>query len=131
MILIVDDVPGVIVAFGAALRRMAVPWQGAGSIAEASALLPQHNWTGFVLDLELPDGSGLELLESLRDQTAYAQTPAAIITASILLSDATVDRVARASASLYCGAFTPPQIEEILTRLIDGRGHAPTSGVYS
>ena len=118
MILLLDDVPGVVVAFGGVLRRMSVPYHPAGTVAEAMTLLPQHTWSAFVFDLELPDGSGLDLLEWARGHAQWRDTPAAIITASILLDDGVVDRIYAARATLHCGAFTGGDIEAILRDLM-------------
>ena len=118
MILVLDDVPGVIVTFGVTLRRLGIPFHGAESIAEAKALLPRHHWTGFVLDLELPDGNGVELLEWLRTQPAFCETPAVVITANILIDDSLAARVAGSRASLHCGAFTRADVEMICRKLL-------------
>ena len=121
MILVLDDIPGVVVAFGGVLRRMSVPHHAAGTVAEAKALLPQHAWSAFVFDLELPDGSGVDLLEWARGQTSWHHTPAAIITASILLDELIVHRIYSAGATLHCGAFTAPDIEAICRELLKVR----------
>lgn len=118
MVLIVDDVPGVIVAFGMAFRRLSVPFVGAGSLTEARQALLQPHWSAFILDLELPDGSGVDLLESLRADPAYRSAPAAIITARIDLDDRTVNRVRSLNAAFYCGAFTTPQVNAICRSLL-------------
>lgn len=129
MILVLDDVPGVIVTFGVTLRRLGIPFHGAGSIAEAKTLLPKHHWTGFVLDLELPDGNGLDLLEWLRAQPAFGETPAVIITANILIDDSLAARVARSQASLHCGAFTRPDVERICREVLGGEGEKRAQGL--
>jgi len=121
MILVLDDVPGVVVAFGGVLRRMSVPYHAAGTVAEAKALLPQHHWSAFVFDLELPDGSGVDLLEWARGHEQWKHTPAAVITASILLEDLVVHRIHSAGATLHCGAFTAPDIETICRELLKAK----------
>jgi two-component system response regulator PilR (NtrC family) len=121
VILVLDDVPGVVVAFGGLLRRMSVPYHAAGTVAEAMALLPQHAWSAFIFDLELPDGSGIDLLEWARSHPQWHDTPTAVITASILLDDLTVLRIDATGATLHCGAFTGPDIEAILRELLSNR----------
>lgn len=127
MVLIVDDVPGVIVAFGAGLRRLSVPFLGVGSLTEARAALPRYRWSGFILDIELPDGTGVEFLDWLRSHPDYANTPTIVITANILIDDALTAQVARAGASLHCGAFTSPQIDKICGDLLGRSTASPTS----
>lgn len=118
MILILDDVRGVALAFQTALKRLAIPSKSAASVAGARAALPQERWTGFILDLELPDGLGIDLLEDIRAHEAWRTTPAVVITANILLDPLTLERVRAAGASLECGAFTTPHVAEICRRLI-------------
>lgn len=98
MVLILDDVPGVIAAFSLALRRMDVPHVGAGTLTEARLYLPRHTWAAFILDLELPDGSGLDLLEELRSIPKCRRTPASIITANIMIDESTLRRIDLAGA---------------------------------
>jgi CheY-like chemotaxis protein len=119
MVLIVDDVPGVIVAFGLALTRLGVSYVGAGSVAEARQLLPQHRWTGFILDLELPDGSGLDVLDTVRANPDYRLTPVAIITANLIIDDQDMQRLQRGNATLHCGVFAAPETDAICGALLD------------
>lgn len=121
MILMVDDIQGVIVAFGVALRRLGIHYLGAATVSEAMELLPHHQWTGFILDLELPDGSGLDLLEWLRAQPAFRTTPAVVITANLLVDDAVAARVNQGRAALHCGAFTRSEIDTICHHLLRHR----------
>jgi two-component system response regulator PilR (NtrC family) len=118
MVLVVDDVPGVIIAFGAALRRLSVPFVGAGSLTEARQALTLHHWSAFIIDIELPDGCGIDLLEFLRADPEYRRAPAAIITARIDLDDSVVNRIQCSGAAFYCGAFTTPQVNEICLSLL-------------
>lgn len=118
MILMLDDVPGVVLAFGAVMRRMSVPYCAAATVAEAKTLLPQYSWSAFVLDLELPDGSGVEVLELARSHPQWRQTPAVVITAGILIDELVVQRIYVAGATLHCGAFTSADIEQILRHLL-------------
>lgn len=122
MILIVDDVPGVILAFAAGLRRLSVPFHSAGTLAEARAALPLHRWSGLILDIELPDGTGVEFLEELRSQSDHQHTPAIVITANLLIDNNTLARIDRARATLHCGAFTRPDIDAMCRALVGLRG---------
>src|SRR5205809_33599 len=44
------------------------------SLGEARAALAQGGWDAFMVDLSLPDGSGLDLLESIRQSHPSAPT---------------------------------------------------------
>lgn len=121
MILIVDDVPGVTVAFGRALDHVGVPYESADSLEAGRAAVERDGWTGFIPDIFLPDGTGVDLLEFIRQQPQYAKTPAAIITADIILEDALVARIKARGASLNCGAFNRAAIERICFDLLLAR----------
>lgn len=125
MILVLDDIAGVRVAFSAVLRRMSMPHHSADCISAAQAVLPLHSWTAFVLDLELPDGNGLELLEWIRTHDAWQRIPAAIITANPWLDAADEHRVLQAGATLHVGALGTDDIETICRGLIAMGGRAP------
>lgn len=118
MILIVDDMPGVVVAFGRVLQRLDVAYWSTGSVAGAMAALDRNHWNGFLLDLFLPDGTGVEVLEAMRTHTRYRNTPAAVITADILVESELVARIVAARASLTCGVFDRSAIESICSSLL-------------
>ena len=121
MILIVDDVPGVTLAFGRVLNHVGVPYESADSLATGRAAVERDGWTGFILDIFLPDGTGVDLLEFIRQQPQYHRTPAAIITADILLEDSLVARIEAGCASLNCGVFNRAAIETICLGLLLAR----------
>src|SRR5207302_9563487 len=54
----------------------------AGSAKEALALLREHPVDCVVIDLRLPDGSGLKLLEQIRKREELASLPAIVYTAA-------------------------------------------------
>jgi HAMP domain-containing protein/signal transduction histidine kinase/response regulator RpfG family c-di-GMP phosphodiesterase len=56
----------------------------AGSSAEATAQLDEHRFDCLVLDLKLPDGSGFELLEKLKDDERHRYMPVIIHTGKAL-----------------------------------------------
>jgi DNA-binding NarL/FixJ family response regulator len=74
-VLVVDDSVGVRTRVVAQLREAGLAVIGeAGSVAETLACVAAQRPDAIVLDLSLPDGSGLDLLQTLR-----ARVPAAII----------------------------------------------------
>jgi len=124
MILIVDDVPGVTVAFGRVLDHVGVPYESADSLATGRTAVERNGWTGVILDIFLPDGTGVDLLEFIRQQPQYSETPAVIITADIILEDSLVARIKAGGASLNCGAFNRAAIETICFDLLLARSSA-------
>jgi len=86
-LLLVDDDPVFGQVLATALRRRGFRVTLAASVAQARGLLPDLRATHAVLDLRLPDGSGLELVPLLRERWAkvrivvlsgYASIPTAI-----------------------------------------------------
>ena len=86
-LLLVDDDPVFGRVLATALRRRGFQVTLAASVAQARDLLPQLRASHAVLDLRLPDGSGLELVPLLRERlpqvrivvlSGYASIPTAI-----------------------------------------------------
>jgi two-component system response regulator RegA len=86
-LLLVDDDPAFGRVMATALGRRGFRVTLAASVAEARALLPTLVMSHAVLDLRLPDGSGLDLIPLLRERdpntrvvmlSGYASIPTAI-----------------------------------------------------
>ncbi len=77
-VLVVDDEPSVRLLIFELMSAQGYSVDQGESIAEAEALLGSRSYQLLVIDKNLPDGSGIELLESLRE--AGNETPAVIIT---------------------------------------------------
>jgi CheY-like chemotaxis protein len=118
MILIVDDEPGVSLAFGRVLNQVGVTYDVADSCGGARAALKRGPWTAFILDIFLTDGTGVDLLREIRQLPRHFNTPCAVITADILLEDGLVARIEAARARLRCGAFDRSAVEAICLDLL-------------
>ena len=70
------EIMGGILAF-----RPQIDLSFATTIEEAKGLLQSHQYDLILLDMQLPDGNGLDLLTSLRKQPETAQTPVVIVSA--------------------------------------------------
>jgi DNA-binding response OmpR family regulator len=88
-------------------------WVGASSLREAEALLRQQRFDLLVLDLELPDGSGLLLLEHLHEWAGHP-VPVLILSASETGED--VRR--RVEAALVKSRMSEEHIVETILNLI-------------
>ncbi|MDE2196674.1 MAG: sigma-54-dependent Fis family transcriptional regulator [Gammaproteobacteria bacterium] len=77
--LIVDDEPAICELLQLTLDRMDVDSMAAGTLAEARRLLQSRPLDLCLTDMQLPDGSGLELVGYI--QQHLAQVPVAVITA--------------------------------------------------
>lgn len=119
MILIVDDEPGVCVAFRNVLTASLIPSHSAESLAAARRAMSRHTWTGFILDIFLPDGTGVDFLAELRAQPEHRHTPVAVITADILLEEDMHEQIRRFGARLYPGAFNRADVERICADLVE------------
>jgi two-component system, OmpR family, KDP operon response regulator KdpE len=109
-VLVVDDEPQVLRGITAALQAAGYEVSGAETVAgalEAAALRPPD---AVVLDLRLPDGSGVEVCRRLRE---WSQAPVVVVSA--------VDEEAEKIAALDAGAddyvTNPYAVGELLARL--------------
>jgi DNA-binding response OmpR family regulator len=90
----------------------------AGSLAEARAILASETFDGVLLDYDLPDGKGSELLEEIRGQ--WPDLP--VIAASS--HEAGNARLMAAGASATVGKLKFDRIGEVLEQVIQLRaGH--------
>ncbi len=117
-VLIVDDEPMVRWMFGETLRDWGYEVAGAGSAAEARAEMVAVPPTAILLDINLPDGSGLDLLRDIK--RLQPQTAVIMITANAVYENA-VDAL-RGGADDFLGK--PVNIDElrfILHRVIQAK----------
>ena len=66
--LIVDDEPGVRFALSEALRSWGYDSLQAGTVAEAIKLFSEEHPAVALLDIDLPDGSGLDIMNEIKEQ---------------------------------------------------------------
>ncbi|MCK5888831.1 MAG: sigma-54-dependent Fis family transcriptional regulator, partial [Methylococcales bacterium] len=77
--LIIDDEPDIRELLEMTLTRMEIKTLSAANVSEAKALLSKHKFDLCLTDMKLPDGSGLDLLEFIKQKTP--SMPVAVITA--------------------------------------------------
>jgi two-component system sensor histidine kinase/response regulator len=78
-VLIVDDAPGVADVLGIKLEREGYVVAFADSAAHATEALESHEFDLILLDIQLPDGSGLDLLKQMRLRRSLLDTPIIMI----------------------------------------------------
>ncbi len=77
--LIIDDEPDIRELLEITLERMDIECRSADCVGSALALLKKETFQLCLTDMHLPDGSGLEIVQTI--QKLYPQTPVAVITA--------------------------------------------------
>ncbi len=79
LVLFVDDEEDLCTLMQMMLSRMGIETHVAYRIAQAKKMLSEHHYDVCFTDLNLPDGSGLELVEEISQR--YPQLPVAVLTA--------------------------------------------------
>jgi two-component system response regulator PilR (NtrC family) len=77
--LIVDDEPDIRELLALTLKKMSIQVMTAATVGEAREQLNQNDFNLCITDMRLPDGSGLELLETI--QQDHPHIPVAVLTA--------------------------------------------------
>jgi two-component system response regulator PilR (NtrC family) len=94
-VLVVDDEPDLRELLELTLVRMGLDVDSAATVAEARAALQKGSYALCLTDMRLPDGSGMELVETIARQ--FPSTPVAVLTA--------FGSTDNAVAALKAGAF--------------------------
>jgi len=110
-ILLVEDDRMLADAVATALRQDSWHVDVAHDTASAQVALVDHAYAALLLDLGLPNGSGLDVLRAVRSR--YDATPALIVTARDQLGD----RIKGLDAGADDYIVKPFQIDELLARL--------------
>jgi two-component system response regulator PilR (NtrC family) len=111
--LIVDDEPDIRELLELTLGRMSVDTRAAATLAEAQRLLSEAKFDLCLTDMRLPDGDGLQLVETI--QQNYPELPVAVITAH--------GNMETAVQALKAGAFdfvSKPVDLQVLRNLVTG-----------
>ena len=77
--LVVDDETDIRELLVMTLERMGIDSYSAGGVEEAKALLKQHQYALCLTDMQMPDGTGLDLVNHITE--SYVGLPVAVITA--------------------------------------------------
>jgi CheY-like chemotaxis protein len=120
-VLIVDDEPHVVELVRVTLEdgrvRVVDAADGAGALAAASSWRPEV----ILLDVQLPDMSGLEVCRRLREDPRLASTRIVMLTAAAQQED--IRRGLRAGADEYLTKpFSPVRLLSLVAELVPGAG---------
>jgi len=122
-ILIIEDEPDIRTTLEYNLRKDGFDVIGVGSLGEARAAINSSSFSMILLDLMLPDGSGLDLCREIKGNKELSSTPIIILTAK----DDEVDKVVGFELGADDYVTKPFSVRELILRIkaILKRGVAP------
>jgi DNA-binding response OmpR family regulator len=121
-VLHVDDHQDTRLIIAALLSDLGYGVMTAGSVAEGLALAKEIKYDLFILDVRLPDGTGIELCQHLRE--LQADTP-------VLYYSAYGDEAEHKAAIATCGdaylrkPVSAAEMEDVITGLLHGTDREP------
>jgi DNA-binding response OmpR family regulator len=112
-VLIVDDYPGLVEMYDFALGARGFEVLGAATAGEALTIAATERLDAVVLDMQLPDGSGAELLTRLRNLPSLEGKP-------IVGMSSFAERDVKAKFDAFLEKpFRPKRLASVLRRLKD------------
>jgi len=114
LVVVVDDDVAVDKSFGQMLQAAGYDTHAEGNVASGLAYLEHAAPAVVILDLHLPDGTGLECLRRLRAWPRHHDLPVAILTGDYFLDE----DVARELKALGARVFFKPVWEDDLLRIV-------------
>ncbi|HTY06621.1 MAG TPA: response regulator [Gemmatimonadales bacterium] len=122
-LLVVDDEPHIGLLLRPELESRGFQVSLARSLGEARAALAGID--AMLLDLHLPDGSGIDFLRELREHAGTRDLPVLVLTGEG--GDRILDEARRLGAGLLTKPFSPTKLATRLTTLVGemGTGDAP------
>jgi two-component system phosphate regulon response regulator PhoB len=122
-ILIIEDEPDIRTTLEYNLRKDGFDVIGVGSLGEARAAINSSSFSMILLDLMLPDGSGLDLCREIKGNKELSSTPIIILTAK----DDEVDKVVGFELGADDYVTKPFSVRELTLRIkaVLKRGVAP------
>ena len=112
-ILVIEDEPDIRKNLEYNLAREGFSVSGAASILEAKTLLSSDDFNLILLDLMLPDGSGLDLCKEIKADSKTESTPVIILTAK----DDEVDKVVGFEIGADDYVTKPFSVRELILRV--------------
>lgn len=109
-LLVVDDEPHIGLVLRPFLEQLGYRVSLARTLTEARSALRATPADGLLLDLHLPDGSGLDLLRDLRKQGGTAKMPVVVLTAEA--EDRILREARRLGAALVSKPFSPTKLSQ-------------------
>lgn len=114
-LLVVDDEPHIGLVLRPYLEQLGYRVSVARTLDEARSALRAGPADGLLLDLHLPDGSGLDFLRDLRQQGGTARLPVLVLTAEG--EDRILREARRLGATLVTKPFSPTKLSQRIARM--------------
>ena len=112
-VLVIEDEPDIRKTLEYNLLREGFEVSGCGSIKEAKKLIEDPKFSIILLDLMLPDGSGLDLCKEIKSDTATKDIPIVILTSK----DDEVDKVVGFELGADDYVTKPFSVRELILRI--------------
>ena len=109
LVLVVDNEKGLLILFSSLVQRMGYEVLQAESGMAALAILEQQTPDLMILDINMPEVTGLDLLEFMRRRADIKDLP--VVMLSTEASDVMIDRATELGADAYVSK--PVTIEEL------------------
>ncbi len=124
-LLVVDDEPHIGLVLRPYLEQLGYRVSFARTLEEArTALRASPPTDGLLLDLHLPDGSGLDLLRDLRKHDVTANLPVLVLTAEG--EDRVLREARRLGATLVTKPFSPTKLSQRIAMMFgDAKPESP------
>jgi len=124
-LLLVDDEPYVGLVLHARLEAAGFDVVLARTLAAARAAIAGSLPDALLLDLHLPDGSGVDLLRDLRRQAGGAALPVVVLTAEG--EDRVLAELGRLGAAVLSKPFSPSKLTAQLAEMLGDPGSAEST----
>lgn len=128
-VLVVDDNPAIRHVLGRLLHLHRFKALEATSFAEAMASADQHDLRAGILDLNLGEQSGVDVLARLRENPRYAAIPILILTGQAVLAESDLASIRRNHGHVFYKPQSLSAVVEFLTGL--GLGDAESKSAES
>ena len=112
-VLVIEDEPDIRKTLEYNLSREGYTVEGCGSIEEANTFLENPSYSIIILDLMLPDGSGLDLCRQIKSNSTIQEIPILILTAK----DDEVDKVVGFELGADDYVTKPFSVRELILRV--------------